>query len=885
MKENLSFEEQQSYEIKVEELNDFEQKIAVPQEYVIDQFKQDINKTKTSGEDKAALNKKHEKNNNIILDDFAEQMGELKKSLKETKLTHVPTETALMGEYKSTFKSRLCDRTRAKKQNNKRSRLYRKKQNASMIATKAQEVVDSNFAILSYNLPEGPVDLDREALMDLGAFMSTENLSDNKNIVKNYTDGSFDGIQKAMDIMKKSLADEDVSDIRLENDKAIADNAKRLERLSAKVAAFDRMCKRHGYFDNMDEDEKDALEEKLEKLRAVANYYNLRKDIISDPLYMSRYNDELSMDFTATDDPAEQELAKKLLRAYVTGVDMMKKNGMAGLADKIKKPVFKNQITGEGFMEKYQDRLDVVDKDMLALSFKKSGYERAAINVIKKKDEAVIKNEELKGQLKSQAEENALNYKGEWFAREDFKDEGYKPSKVAGVIADLMMIDLADFKIASYRQMVMYSKENYSICEKVDRLWYEFARALDHGYEAELLDDSTLMKLRAKCNTVHSIKQMMDNVNNWLVTDPDSLSWTNEEWKNKFVECYKVDKKRLKGYQVHEATAGDANELYETWLKAVEEEDATKEQSIKEAYPVFTGIENGEIPQEELNKRCASFNRNAIIQDFVCKDFLLKRSDLMGANAVLREQHYNKVEKNSNVKGESTYDARMYTGMVMYTSPEKHEEAYALAHGTPEQQMKFYADCLKEFKRLALDEFQYKKGRSVLDKWYLKKRVTDFGGNLNDIGRKVKLLIEQNPEKKLLTLLPEGYTSVDELIRDTEALYYVSQDLLCPHVSGYEQSASTKWLHGFSLDEMGSLSRQARDKAVLTSTQTDPETGEDTGLAKMAARLYMINMDDKENKDGVFNIHTDVNAYYKRCLKTYDDKKNAPKAKKAKGSK
>ncbi len=46
----------------------------------------------------------------------------------------------------------------------------------------------------------------------------------------------------------------------------------------------------------LDEEKRDAINEKLENLRAVAAYYTMRKQIITDKIYRTHYDDELTMD-------------------------------------------------------------------------------------------------------------------------------------------------------------------------------------------------------------------------------------------------------------------------------------------------------------------------------------------------------------------------------------------------------------------------------------------------------------------------------------------------------------------------------------------------------------------------------------------------------------
>ncbi len=163
----------------------------------------------------------------------------LTAALYETNLK-ITSKTLIEKDFKATFTSRQVDRER--KKHNKRSRLYQKDKNAQMIESLSKEVMQSNFAILNHVVPKDRMIEDTEDLMDLAAFMSNKYDEDNRQLVKNYlgegNDEQGKDVQAALDMMLKTLLSEDVSDIRMDSDKAIAQNTKRLERLSGQIACF-----------------------------------------------------------------------------------------------------------------------------------------------------------------------------------------------------------------------------------------------------------------------------------------------------------------------------------------------------------------------------------------------------------------------------------------------------------------------------------------------------------------------------------------------------------------------------------------------------------------------------------------------------------------------
>jgi hypothetical protein len=93
-------------------------------------------------------------------------------------------------------------------------------------------------------------------------------------------------------------------ELKITDDDEFAERAEDLERISSYAIAFRALLdKNPGYLDRLrvpapgyDKNYSDLVLEKLEQLQAVSDYYRARTLLITDPYYISHYNDEMSYD-------------------------------------------------------------------------------------------------------------------------------------------------------------------------------------------------------------------------------------------------------------------------------------------------------------------------------------------------------------------------------------------------------------------------------------------------------------------------------------------------------------------------------------------------------------------------------------------------------------
>lgn len=252
-------------------------------------------------------------------------------------LRHLPDQSTLGKEYKSKFNTRLSDEARLQKSRNKKSRIYQKHRNAELLKETLRKNETDSFDLVNRAMTGHAMRCEKDDYHDLAMFMKEGQDKKNINLINLYLGkslkagpGGLEGqdVQLALDNMAGQLFSVDVSSLRFDNDTEMVQNATELERISGQLAAFERMAEKHNYMASLDEFEKKRLNDRLDALRSVAAYYNIRKDIITDDYYKNHYNDELSLDVNGAETAEQKKLAENLLKSLVVGRKMMKLNGV-----------------------------------------------------------------------------------------------------------------------------------------------------------------------------------------------------------------------------------------------------------------------------------------------------------------------------------------------------------------------------------------------------------------------------------------------------------------------------------------------------------------------------------------------------------------------------
>ncbi len=239
-------------------------------------------------------------------------------------------------------------------------------------------------------------------------------------------------VKVAMDMMFDSIMSVNLGNIRLENDIELCRNAEELEKLSAKIAAFDRLCSDEKYLSSFNDDDRAIMEDKLNRIRSVAYYYEARKELITDKYYASYYNDELTMDVTSTNDNDQREVALKLLKAYAAGKHMMQQNGMSQKKiNALGTPKFMRAVEGEQYLKMCEEPLKLGKTKELLSEYYLNRRDLSRSEYVR------LNNKKSAEAINATALSNAMNYKGDIEKQPGYKEPEYDASKMSGLVNEL----------------------------------------------------------------------------------------------------------------------------------------------------------------------------------------------------------------------------------------------------------------------------------------------------------------------------------------------------------------------------------------------------------------------------------------------------------------
>ena len=716
----------------------------------------------------------------------------LRGSLNNASFKHHPEASVLTKEYSSSFKPRLSDAKRLQKQRNKRSRLYQKKVNADLLNNAEKQMQDDAMKSLTEAMTQDRILCEKDELCDVAAFMGKDKTK-NAQLIKLFlgSDETLTGqdMTAALDEMVKPLLSFNLGNIRLENDKELAKNAGELESLSWKMAAFDRLSSKYGYLEKLDTDMQKYVGDKLERIRSVVNYYALRKDIINDPLYMKHYNDELSMDFTKAKTNEERELAEKLLKAYVAGKDMMEKNGYSQKKLKaIGEPKFAKKEEGARFIKLQEFSLkNGKTKELLQESYKGS---RMAGRV----DELYLKDSKVAKKLSEEAFKNIEGFKGDIEKQPGYKEPEYDASKIKDFIKELDEIKITSLKGKSYKELVENFNYNYELCNRVRILQHQIVRGLSYGWEDPAFDDAAMMEMRAKTRFFDSFRKTLCIVNNELAFNKEASGRSNAQWEQKIRS--KLGFNKSKGAFFNVFLPGNEQAVYDSYKQNAEEEDATKDESIKITYKFLLSKNMEQIPEAELIKRRKDYNKNALIQDYLSRDELhFGVTPSSGYTSYLNEK-----------TGKEVDAARTFGALTRGKSSAEIKRLHELMVGSPEQQLQYETEIINMILDYDLKQFSAKNMGEIVDNFTEKSMIASLATDgLRDALRHVKELIEQSKGK---LKVPDRFKDVEDMMTKGLDFYTFAQDVLGGRTVTLSQSHSNKYLHGISPYELGNITTE-----------------------------------------------------------------------------
>ncbi len=329
-----------------------------------------------------------------------EQGHELRDRLKNSVVmsnntfseTMIPMDAELHSEYRNEYQEKKLVKSRESKIKNKKSRLYSKDQVAKRFeATDAEEfkVRDARAKMRRHLPPAQRVELKCDELNDL-SILATELAMDEMqyednfaSFVKSYTGVMEDGskadaaeIEKGRFTIMSEIANVFMSQpaaevVNLFDDKVLAAKSDDLERMSRLLKVFKNMMKNNpGFMEALKAKEGDGaelaggetaekLEKQIERLTAIDDVYRVRKLIVTNPYYRTHYNDELSMNVEANDEPQKKYLSKLLRTQYYLGKNLQRIMGEGSSVGYPKAEL----AEGNEYMKKFEGEVKKISKD------------------------------------------------------------------------------------------------------------------------------------------------------------------------------------------------------------------------------------------------------------------------------------------------------------------------------------------------------------------------------------------------------------------------------------------------------------------------------------------------------------------------------------------
>lgn len=830
---------------------DFESLQNTMQQQVMQQQMQQVNQQAVAEYEKEEQQKK-------------DRMAILREIVDNDAVIKIPKKTKLVGEFKNSFRSKVSDTARAKKQMNKRSRLFQKAKNAEVLANLEDKIMDDNTRYMASMIGDTQEICGIDELSDLAAFVSRDNVL-SKQILKDYLGEGDDqkGMdrQMAMDRMLAVLTNFKLESMDLSNDKVLTDHAKELEELTWRISAFESLAAKNGYFDGLDPDTEKTVNEKLEKLKSVATYYNLRKEVINDPMYKSHYNEELSMDVTAAETPEQKALAEKLLKAHLAGVEMMRQNGTDSktIASQMT-PMYKKYEEGRAAEEKIEWNISHgMESFEMTNKYKQSGRPTAKMSYAMRNN--IHHAEAYKEEFHQKAISNFENIEGNIECQDGYKQELYDPAKVMGYVNELKSYKVTDIRFSTYRDLIEHYTDNYKICDRVHYLHFQITKAILNGYTDPALKDSEIMELRARSMCFNSIKNTLIAVNGLLVSDKDSAGYTDEQWEDHIKYCVKSQKNPA--YPAMKTFLSNINDILGECRAVVAQEEAEKGQSIRTTYKYLlspNGTDN--IPAEELKRRKKDYQRNALVHDYTSQNTYNTLDGIVDPSA----QYLSYLEKKH---GKISPVARIMAAMTIGKPAKEVERLYKLSTGNSNERMQFYMEVVKRLGNFDIEMFDTRDMGKYFENWTLLNEIcAGSDGQMNDVFRAIEGLMKNDPT---LTL-PEEFKTLDDVKAKIDLIYDMGQ-VLATRSMGVSQFLTNKWVNALSLEELGSFDTKKMEVVDnnMASNEDEMELGsmEDRVFTKIQGSLNFINLEDRDNPENRITFSTDIKALYEARKKLY----------------
>ncbi|MCR5626782.1 MAG: hypothetical protein K6F99_05645 [Lachnospiraceae bacterium] len=749
-------------------------------------------------------------------------------------LKHRPARTALVKEYAANFGNILTDQKRVEKQRNKKSELNRKLRNVELLKAAVAKNGEDRIKQLSSVITKDQALCSIEEFEQFSAFMTGDAAQDGglatlflgKNKKKGADTYEGRDTQQALNLMVTQILSVDVSKLRLDNDDEIAAHAGSLEELSKRMAAFDQLAEKYNYMDSI-RDMKDTVSARLNSLRYIVNYYELKKEIMTDDYYKNHYNRELSMDFTAKGLTVRQRLlAQKLAEANILGKKMMEANGVrADIIAKRGKPKYQNEAKANeleaNFAAKYSengnktlirnraaehamDNTKVIDAMKETAAFKeeerlkqaeKSAKEqkRETIQKAQVKRENIVKNK----MMQDIAIENVLNTEMRKELMNNYQEKAYSEEELKKQLEEFKAIDIKALKFDSFGEILKNFKNDVKVYDKALSIHLALVRGIMHGFT---LPDNELNELKIKFQVLFEMRCTAEWINKMVLND--SFLENNEE---QMIQALKAATKG-KEYAKPRISAlpGKIDECMAKSRTQVMDEYANREKGIKTMWKLINpNPDDSEIPEGELEKRKEEFVKNGLIYEYFGRQDIVHGPDFDTSSAYRIAYMKKHNIKEVDIKGRFILDA-----ISGYEPAEKERLLKLSLSKDPMESFEFWKALDDQMHSMLLKDFDTRDFSTFFDNYERKRVMCELFGNLDSIIQGYKSALN-NEKLKGKIKLPDRYKSLDDCVDQLTKLRELSQGYIGGRIKAYSLLNPDEITNGLSPEELGNFSREA----------------------------------------------------------------------------
>ncbi len=807
-------------------------------------------------------------------------------------IKHVPTKKSLTTGYSSRFNERISLQKRMDKQGNKRSQLFQKIANHKMLEKAGKKVKREYLAVMEAGMRDIPVECGVEDYHDLAVFMDNER---DTVILKRFL-GTGEGpggregqdTRRALELMLEKLLLTDVDSLNLETDTDIASNAERLERLSGRVAAFDRLAEKTGFFEGLENDVRTMLEGRLNALRSIAAYYMVRKELMGNTYFRDHYNDELSMDVTsAGDDDRKKEVAELLIRSWQLGRIMLLRNGSdRARADRRGTPRFSNQAAASRFQEICTETKNKENQKKLVAGYHKlkdtdyldarrrhnspieeRRFVQAGEQALRQQQEYDNKNLEREKEnakkewetIRKKAVENALLLKEIPEYADDYKDEPYSEERLNGILDEFEALNPGSVFMGSYKEMVGHFNENAELCHKAKNVHRELVRGISRGYR---IDDNRLNALRAKFLFFHEVNCSIHALQNMVIKNEDGiLEKTDQEFAKKLERLLDPPEAKL---EREVALPGDMDALYRRILERIQENYNNRDRFIREVWAIRQDdgkFEPEKTPEEEVSRKRQEYAKNAVITEFASQkreeNFNCGNSDsIISAWYVSQGKE---IPQNFGV-------TRLQYSILYGRSASEVIRLYRLLNGTPGEKFAFWREGDERARRVPFKDFSARDLTTWFDDFDKKLGTMEIYANVNDITNSMASLI-RDPKTKGWLKLPQRYKSLEEMELEGNTLFGLGCNFASSWLGSLAQMRYNKYAPVFNLNEIGNHSEDFVSHAMDKLEEFDDEVLEGLSAADIKQLNSAVNNVSStviKTQLGRSTFDTDLDEVYKK---------------------